>query len=63
MSKVISAVAIGKLIEYHKEGNDEKFDEWANFILEAYEEAGNTTAANLIRNKINGVKTAEVSLD
>ena len=41
MSKVVSASAIGKLIEYHLEGDNEKFIAWANFIADAYEENGN----------------------
>lgn len=38
--KVINATTIGVLISAHMEGDEEKFLSYANFIAEAYEEAG-----------------------
>ena len=52
--KVIDAVTIGKLIESHIEGDEEKFLNYANFIAEAYEEAGDVMSAKIIRDKITG---------
>ena len=52
--KVINAVTIGKLIEAHIEGDEEKFLNYANFIAEAYEEAGDAKSAKIIKDKITG---------
>lgn len=52
--KVISATTIGKLIEAHMEGDDQKFMSYANFIAEAYEEAGEERKAKIIRSRIDG---------
>lgn len=60
--KVVSATAIGNLISAHAEGNDEKFYNWANFIADAYEEAGNETAAKLLRNRINSVEPSSCAV-
>lgn len=38
----ISAVTIGKLIAAHREGNEEKFRAYVEFIAKAYEEQGTT---------------------
>ena len=54
--KVISATTIGKLIEAHKEKDEEKFNAYANFIAEAYEEAGEPIKAKIIRRRIKGEK-------
>ncbi len=61
--KVISATAIGKLIEAHRNGDEEKFYIWANFIADVYEENDDMNAAKLIRNRINGVESAKAVLD
>lgn len=62
--KVISATTIGKLIEAHKEKDEEKFNAYANFIAEAYEEAGEPIKAKIIRMRLNGEKPgATVVLD
>lgn len=45
----ISAVAIGMLIAAHREGDEQKFKTYVDFIAKAYEEQGNDRAANIIR--------------
>lgn len=65
MSKVISASTIGKLIEYHYSGDEEKFKIYANFIADAYKEEGDINAYNLIRRRITGeyINSPKVVLD
>lgn len=46
---IINAVTIGKLIAAHREGDEEKFRAYVEFIAEAYEQQGNDRAANIIR--------------
>lgn len=58
--KVIGATAIGNLIYAHKNGDEEKFNTWANFIADAYAESGNEIAAKLIRDRLNGVKPSTI---
>lgn len=53
-SKVISSVTIAKLIEAHMEGDNKKFLSYANFIADAYEEAGEGRSAKIIRQRIDG---------
>ena len=53
-SKVISSVTIAKLIEACMEGDNEKFLSYANFIADAYEEAGEGRSARIIRQRIDG---------
>ncbi len=50
----ISAVTIGKLIAAHREGDEEKFKAYVDFIAKAYEEQGNDRAANIIRSNYTG---------
>ena len=50
----ISAVAIGKLIAAHREGDEEKFRTYVDFIAEAYEQQGNDRAANIILSNYTG---------
>ena len=50
----ISAVAIGMLIAAHREGDEEKFRAYVEFIAEAYEQQGNDRAANIIRSNYTG---------
>lgn len=50
----ISAVAIGKLIAAHREGDEEKFKAYVDFIAKAYEEQGNDRAAHIIRSNYTG---------
>jgi hypothetical protein len=51
---IINAVTIGKLIAAHREGDEEKFRAYVEFIAEAYEEQGNDRAANIIRSNYTG---------
>ena len=50
----ISAVAIGMLIAAHREGDEEKFKAYVDFIAEAYEQQGNDRAAHIIRSNYTG---------
>lgn len=50
----INAVTIGKLIAAHREGDEEKFRAYVEFIAEAYEQQGNDRAANIIRSNYTG---------
>lgn len=50
----ISAVTIGKLIAAHREGDEEKFRTYVDFIAEAYEQQGNDRAAHIIRSNYTG---------
>lgn len=61
----ISAVTIGKLIAAHREGDEEKFRAYVEFIAKAYEEQGNDRAANIIRSNYTGDygKQGKVVLD
>lgn len=52
--KVINATTIGILISAHLEGDDQKFLAYANFIADAYEEAGEPRSAQIIRKRIDG---------
>ena len=45
----INAVTLGKLIAAHREGDEEKFRTYVEFIAKAYEEQGNDRAAHIIR--------------
>lgn len=54
MGKVINATTIGNLISAHMEGDEQKFLSFANFIADAYEEAGNDRSARIIRKRIDG---------
>ena len=63
--KVINATTIGKLIEAHVEGDNEKFLAFAEFIASSYEEAGEERAARIIRSKLDGSykNASKVTLD
>lgn len=63
--KCISAVTIGKLIEAHIEHDEQKFISYANFIAEAYGEAGEERKAKIIRSKLDGTykNQPKVTLD
>lgn len=63
--KVISVSTIGNLISAHMEGNNEKFLIYANFIADAYEEAGEERSARIIKKRIDGTYKNEptVTLD
>lgn len=50
----INAVTIGKLIAAHREGDEEKFKAYVDFIAKAYEEQGNDRAAHIIRSNYTG---------
>lgn len=64
MEYIISAVTIGKLIEAHKNGNEEMFNIYANFIADVYAEAGADLKAKIIRKRLNGdTNSSVVSLD
>jgi hypothetical protein len=64
-TKTISSVTIAKLIEAHMEGDNEKFLSYANFIADAYEEAGEGRSAKIIRQRIDGTykNNPKVTLD
>lgn len=51
---VINAVTIGKLIAAHREGDEEKFRTYVEFIADAYEQQGDDRAANIIRSNYTG---------
>ena len=51
---IINAVTIGKLIAAHREGDEEKFRAYVEFIAEAYEQQGNDRAANILRSNYTG---------
>ena len=61
----INAATIGKLIAAHREGDEEKFRNYVDFIAKAYEEQGNDRAAHIIRNNYTGdySEQGEVVLD
>lgn len=50
----INAVTLGKLIAAHREGDEQKFKTYVDFIAKAYEEQGNDHAANIIRSYYTG---------
>ena len=50
----INVVTIGKLIEAHRDGDEQKFKAYVNFIAKAYEEQGNDRAADIIRSNYTG---------
>ena len=60
--KVISVSTIGNLISAHMEGDNEKFLIFANFIADAYEEAGEERSARIIRKRIDGTYKNEPQL-
>ena len=51
---IINASTIGNLISAHMEDDEQKFLSFANFIADAYEEAGNDRSARIIRKRIDG---------
>lgn len=53
----INVVTIGKLIAAHREGDEEKFKNYVDFIADAYEQQGNNRAANIIRSISRGTST------
>lgn len=63
--KVINATTIGNLISAHYEHDDEKFNDYVKFIIEAYEEQGEHRKANIIRKRADGTYKNEstVTLD
>lgn len=50
----INAVTIGKLISAHREGDEEKFKAYVEFIADAYEQQRDDRAANIIRSNYTG---------
>ena len=50
----ISTVTIGKLIEAHREGDEQKFKTYVDFIVKVYEEQENDRAARIIRSSYTG---------
>ena len=50
----INVVTIGKLIEAHRDGDEQKFKAYVNFIVKAYEEQENDRAARIIRSSYTG---------
>lgn len=51
---IINAVTIGKLIAAHREGDEQKFKTYVDFIVKAYEEQENDRAARIIRSSYTG---------
>ena len=50
----INVVTIGKLIEAHREGDEQKVRTYVDFIVKAYEEQENGRAARIIRSSYTG---------
>lgn len=50
----INVVTIGKLIAAHREGDEEKFKAYVDFIAKVYEQQGEDRAANIIRSNYTG---------
>ena len=50
----INVVTIGKLIEAHREGDEQKFKTYVDFIVKAYEERENARVARIIRSSYTG---------
>ena len=50
----INVVTIGKLIEAHREGDEQKSKTYVDFIVKAYEEQENDRAARIIRSSYTG---------
>lgn len=50
----INVVTIGKLIEAHREGDEQKFKTYVDFIVKAYEERENDRVARIIRSSYTG---------
>lgn len=50
----IDATTIGNLIYAHYEHDEEKFNAYVKFIIEAYEEQGEPRNANIIRERVDG---------
>lgn len=50
----INVVTIGKLIEAHREGDEQKFKTYVDFIVKAYEAQENDRAARIIRSSYTG---------
>ena len=46
----INVVTIGKLIEAHREGDEQKFKTYVDLIVKAYEELENDRAGELLGN-------------
>lgn len=59
-SKIVNAVTIGKLIEAHVDGDENKFKSYANFIADSYEENGDIRGAEIIRKRLNGLKGEDI---
>lgn len=57
--RIINATTIGKLIQAHTEGDEEKFLEYANFIKEAYKKAGDERSAKTIEKSIDNSRKNE----
>ena len=49
-----NAATIGKLIEAHREGDEQKFKTYVDLIVKAYEELENDRAARIIRSSYTG---------
>lgn len=51
--KAINATTIAKLIEAHIQGDEQKFLNYANFIADSFDEAGDAREARIIRSSFN----------
>ena len=54
MAKVVGVTTIGKLIEAHLDGDEEKFWSYVKFIRDAYQESNMSFAARVIEKYIDG---------
>lgn len=62
---VVGVVTLGKLIEAHRDGDEQKFKTYVEFIAKAYEQQGNDRGARIIRNSYAGSnkESSKVILD
>lgn len=51
---VVGVVTLGKLIEAHRDSDEQKFKTYVEFIAEAYEQQGNDRGARIIRSYYTG---------
>lgn len=52
--KVVSAVSVAGMIEAFKKNDEQKFFAYANFIADAFDEAGEKRSARIVRSRIDG---------
>lgn len=52
--KAISATAVANMIDAHMKGDEKKFLTYALFIADAFDDAGDTRGARIVRSRIDG---------